>query len=66
MGLFRRPVTAIWPDFGRVSEIAEIQLRWPVSPFCCAFSAAVLSGGYFANLTWAPGRKRPAGLPLAG
>ena len=35
MGLFRRPVTAIWPNFGRVSDIAEIRLREAVSPFCC-------------------------------
>ena len=47
MRLFRLPATAIWPNFGRVSEIAE--LRWAVSPFCCAFSAAVLSARYFAD-----------------
>ena len=51
MGVFRRPVTAIWPDFGRISEIAEIRLRGAVSPFCCAFAAAVLPARYFANFS---------------
>ena len=49
MRLFRLPVTAIWPKFGRVSKIGKIGLRGAVSQFCYALSAAVLSARYCAD-----------------
>ena len=58
IGLFRRPVTAIWPNFGRISGIAEIRLREAVSPFCCAFSEAALPAGYFADFFMISGFSR--------
>jgi len=39
------------PRFVPISECAEIRLRESASPFCCLFSAAALSAGYFANFS---------------